>query len=202
MRRASSAHPALQQEEVEVEAAPAKTRTSSRSNNRSRSALPATKPQVQRVSRSQTTGTSTTARPRRVSSRAEAAKPAIVDQDDDSDDEAEEIPIPLSPPKVKVKEAQKRLGVGRPVVVGGSGARRSTAKGKAFASKSSLFIPPKDIVEVVVPSVHFIRAQERERRGKPDLVTLDPCYRCHPDYKRSFPQSNQRKTSPSILFKS
>ncbi|KAG8935619.1 hypothetical protein FRC02_007330 [Tulasnella sp. 418] len=36
----------------------------------------------------------------------------------------------VTPNTRKAKETQKRLGVGRPVIIGGSGARKSTAKGK------------------------------------------------------------------------
>ncbi|KAG8873708.1 hypothetical protein FRB97_006526 [Tulasnella sp. 331] len=81
------------------------------------------------------------------------------DEDDQGDDADDKIMLPPPPPsaKARAKEIQRRLGVGRPIVAGGSGARKSTAKSKT--PLAARWVP-----EVVVPSMSLVH-EEAERRA-------------------------------------
>ncbi|KAG8892290.1 hypothetical protein FRB99_002817, partial [Tulasnella sp. 403] len=94
-------------------------------------------------------------------------------EEEDADEDAKSVeemvepkkeptPTPVTSSRIrKAKETQRRLGVGRPVAAGGTGARRSTAKGKAAPR-------PSHIVEVVVPTLDSLLEERREREPTED----------------------------------
>ncbi|KAG9045011.1 hypothetical protein FS837_007174, partial [Tulasnella sp. UAMH 9824] len=67
---------------------------------------------------------------------------------------AKRDPSPTAPIR---KEGQRRLGVGRPKAIGGSGVRKSTARAKSSSVKP---LSTGKIVEVVVPALQAEREEE------------------------------------------
>ena len=67
----------------------------------------------------------------------------------------------------KAKETQRRLGVGRPTAVGGSGARKSTSR-----PQQQSFQRPNHIVEVVLPSLKMLREEREVEKGSLRNVRL------------------------------
>ncbi|KAG8995340.1 hypothetical protein FRB90_000206 [Tulasnella sp. 427] len=99
----------------------------------------------------------------RTSSQSKS-KPILMD----SGAEGESTTANATPPppllaRKKALDSQKRLGVGRPRAIGGSGARKSTARKKS-ASAMSVGVK-KDLVMVVVPTLQAVREEEAASRA-------------------------------------
>ncbi|KAG8878785.1 hypothetical protein FRB98_005998 [Tulasnella sp. 332] len=157
-RQTSSIHPA---------SAPVASKSTRASSRTRRSTRPASKADPSRP-RLQARKASV-ARSRPVASRVDVVEETTEsleqsgDEDDQGDDADDKIMLPPPPPsaKARAKEIQRRLGVGRPIVAGGSGARKSTAKSKT--PLAARWVP-----EVVVPSMSLVHeeAERRERRKR------------------------------------
>ncbi|KAG8921868.1 hypothetical protein FRC00_008118, partial [Tulasnella sp. 408] len=71
----------------------------------------------------------------------------------------------------KALDSQRRLGVGRPRAIGGSGVRKSTARAKSTNVKPS---SGGRIVEVVVPTLQAVREEEAAAASRASLVKPRP----------------------------
>ncbi|KAG9027563.1 hypothetical protein FS837_004224 [Tulasnella sp. UAMH 9824] len=94
----------------------------------------------------------------------------------DSTTEQESSTANATPPppllsRRKALDSQRRLGVGRPRAIGGSGVRKSTAKAKSTNVKP---LSGGRIVEVVVPTLQAVREEEAAAASRSSLAKPPP----------------------------